>query len=69
MCEVIAGAVGRVAADVECLTAFGGPATLQSVHFILPEGTLCYICFDVYGLGEQKKKQSECYPSGRGSFY
>lgn len=38
--EVVAGAGGGVAADVERLAAVGGPAALQAVRRVLPEGAL-----------------------------
>lgn len=50
MCEVIAGAGGCVAADVDGLAAVSGPAALQAVRLVLPEGALCHIGFSVYRL-------------------
>lgn len=50
VCEVTAGAVGGVAVDVHRLAAMSGPAALQAVCLVLPEGARCHIGFSVYGL-------------------
>lgn len=50
VCEVIAGAGGCVAVDVDGLAAARGPVALQAVRLVLPEGTLGHISFSVYGL-------------------
>lgn len=50
MCEVSAGAGGCIAVDVDCIAAVGGPAALQAVRLVLPEGALGHISFRVDGL-------------------
>lgn len=40
VCEVAAGAGGCVAVDVQRLAAVDGPAALQAVRLVLPEGAL-----------------------------
>lgn len=57
MCEMIAGAGGCVAVDVDCLAAMSGPVALQAVRLILPEGALRHISFSVDGLrGKERNK-------------
>lgn len=43
MREVVAGAGGGVAVDVERLAAVGGPVALQAVRRVLPEGALGHV--------------------------
>lgn len=57
MCEVIAGAGGCVAGDVDGLAAVSGPVALQAVRLVLPEGALRHISFSVYGLQGTEGKQ------------
>lgn len=63
VCEVIAGACGCVAVDVDGLAAVSGPVALQAVQLILPEGALGHISFSVYGLKgfKKKKKEQRCF--------
>lgn len=57
VCEVAAVAGGRVAVDVQRLAAVGGPAALQAVRLVLPEGALGHVSLRVDWLwGEKKKK-------------
>lgn len=58
MCEVIAGAGGRIAVDVDGRAATSGPVALQAVQLVLPEGTLYCISFCIYGLQGIKR---ECW--------
>lgn len=50
VCEVIAGAGGCIAVDVDSLAAMSGPVALHAVRLVLPEGALCHISFSVNGL-------------------
>lgn len=50
MCEVRTGAGGGIAVDVDSPAAVSGPAALQAVRLVLPEGTLGHISFSVCGL-------------------
>lgn len=59
VCEVIAGACGRVVVDVDGLAAVSGPVALQAVQLVLPEGALGHISFSVYGLKGLKKKRKK----------
>lgn len=43
MREVVAGAGGGAAVDVQRLAALGGPAALQAVCLVLPEGALGHV--------------------------
>lgn len=57
MCEVVAGARGCGAVDVDSLTAISGPVALQGGRLILPKGTLGHISCSVYrlwGIGNEK---------------
>lgn len=57
VCEVIAGASGRIVVDVDCLAAVSGPPALQAIRLVLPEGALRHISFSVYGLqGMERNK-------------
>lgn len=47
VCEVAAGAGGCVAVDVQRLAAVGGPAALQAVRLVLPEGALGHVSLRV----------------------
>lgn len=62
VCEVSAGAGGGAAVDVQRLAAVRGPAALQPVCLILPEGTLGHVSFSVYGLlgGERERRRRHC---------
>jgi len=55
VCEVIAGAGGCIAADMDRVAALSGPVALQAVRLILPEGTLRHISFSVDGLQGKEK--------------
>lgn len=55
MCEVAAGAGGCVAVDVQRLAAVGGPAALQAVRLVLPEGALGHVSLRVDWLWGEKK--------------
>ena len=57
VCEVIAGAGGCVAVDVDGLAAVSGPVALQAVRLVLPEGALHRIGFSVYGLQGTKRNK------------
>lgn len=65
VCEVIAGACGCVAVDMDGLAAVSGPVALQAVQLVLPEGALGHISFSVYGLKGLKKnknkKEQRCF--------
>lgn len=50
VCEVIAGAGGCIAINVDGLAAVSGPVALQAVQLVLPEGALRHISFSVNGL-------------------
>lgn len=62
VCEVIAGAAGCIAVDVDGFAAVSGPVALQAVRLVLPEGTLGHISFSVYGLQgiERNKDDVNC---------
>lgn len=47
VCEVVAGAGGGVAAHVDGPATLGGPAALQPLGLVLPEGTFDGIAFGV----------------------
>lgn len=57
MREVVAGAGGGAAVDVQRLAAVGGPAALQAARLVLPEGALAHVDSDVDRLpgGEEFK--------------
>lgn len=48
VCEVVAGAAGGIAGDVERLAAVQGPVALQAGCVVLPEGTLGNIGAGIY---------------------
>lgn len=59
MREVVAGAGGGVAPDVDGPAAPSGPAALQSLGFVLPEGTFDGIAFSVYRLSRRRGKSEK----------
>lgn len=67
--EVIAGTAGCVAADVDGLAAVSGPATLQAVHLILPEGALCHVKLHVDRLERQKRAKTAVKTAGGPVFF
>lgn len=48
--EVVAGAGGGVATDVDGPAASSGPAALQPLRLVLPKGTFDGVAFGVYWL-------------------
>ena len=60
VCKVSAGAGGCVAVDVDGIAAVGGPAALQAVRLVLPEGALGHISFRVDGLQGTERVRRHC---------
>lgn len=56
MCEVVAGAGGCVAVDVDRLAAVSGPVALQAVRLVLPEGAFRHISLSVNGLHGKEQR-------------
>lgn len=54
--EVVTGAGGGVATDVEGPAASSGPAALQSLRLVLPKGTFDGVAFDVYRLWRRRRR-------------
>lgn len=69
MCEVAAGAGGCVAVDVQRLAAVGGPAALQAVRLVLPEGALGHVSLRVDWLWGEKQKNTVFRSSPRATLW
>lgn len=68
MCEMAARAGGGVAVDVDSLAAMSGPAALEAVRLILPEGALGHISFSVDGLRGRRREEGAVNRAGFISF-
>lgn len=58
VCEVIAGAGGCIAVDVDGLAAVSGPVAPQALRLVLPESTHSHISCRVDGLQERERNKT-----------